>query len=793
MNRITCAALVAATSLVLPVSSALADRIFDFGSPTYVSADTNPTRSNSGAVSTDGFQSRFMFFDINNPVNTAAGYTGPAYYGGYSVIGSQPNNGGAVISLNRALQVRDRAAPTNDGISFTSSDSTSGYVVGNNYSHAAAVLFKQPSFTSGFNSGNVTLTGLGYGANPDGALTGTQTNSNNGRSGKFRWLVIDSGQVYVSTNAGSGSITSQTFGVTGSNFSAITWAPYQPIDGLFDAPTTGYAAKTFYNVQGVGVLFTANGVFGSTDGVGALAAWEFRDMHADGIATSTITYTGTSGGSWTSGGGWGGTPYFPTGTDKTVVLGSSITSKASISLDSDITLGTLRFNNASQSYNVAGLGNLSFAVSSGTPLIDVVAGSHFIGAPTTLGATNINFASASSLKFYNQLTLTAGTTVALSGSGTLTIAAPVAVSGSGAATIKINTGTTLNFDLANSLGNVNVKVDPATLNIGAAQTFGALSLDLGGNTLNVGQTSGGLQTNATLTASSLAVTGGTGNTINTVGTANKLTVTGALSVSSGSAVTKTGSGNVTAGSLALDGSYSNSAGSTTFGNVTGTGSLSVPSGSATAGRVLGANVAIGSTGSLTLSNGSGVSVLSSLLVASGGTFNVGNNPVVVHNGDAATLNSLVNSFETSGTGLGYSGLASNMTLAVFSNAAAAGINYFNSFGNDVTLASTDVLLVPTYKADLNLDGKVDGKDFKLVMEGAVFGLSGWLNGDINHDGAVNAADLSIFSPIYATAASLPTLSGMPSLDTISGTATVPEPTKLGLFVPFFGMLSRRRR
>jgi hypothetical protein len=151
-----------------------------------------------------------------------------------------------------------------------------------------------------------------------------------------------------------------------------------------------------------------------------------------------------------------------------------------------------------------------------------------------------------------------------------------------------------------------------------------------------------------------------------------------------------------------------------------------------------------------------------------------------------------------GKGLGSSVAAAdaNKTLAVFTNTANDGVTpYFDSYaGHDLTtapvpLTASTVFAVVTYQGDVNLDGKVDGKDYKTALESAIFGRTGWLNGDVNYDGVVNNLDLALINSKVPL--NLPALTGMPTENT-AGIAAIPEPVGL-LPLALSGAALRRRR
>lgn len=160
-----------------------------------------------------------------------------------------------------------------------------------------------------------------------------------------------------------------------------------------------------------------------------------------------------------------------------------------------------------------------------------------------------------------------------------------------------------------------------------------------------------------------------------------------------------------------------------------------------------------------------------------------------------------------GKGLGTSaftatGPDSFLTVGYISNDAGGGNSYYlsyrglttvpydgeNSSGN-FAIDANDWIVGVTYIGDLDLDGVVDGLDYKRAAEGQAFGLTGWFNGDVNYDGVVNNLDLDLIQRSLEA--------GLPSLGfTLSPGAEVrgiPEPASMGGVMAACAMCVRRRR
>ncbi len=184
------------------------------------------------------------------------------------------------------------------------------------------------------------------------------------------------------------------------------------------------------------------------------------------------TWTANTNGNWSTAGNWSGG--VPNSVGAQAVLGSVITQPRTITVDVPITVGQLDFDNTN-SYTVAGTNTLTLNAESGDAQINVIRGSHTIGAPLALADNTVVTVTpaASNLTLAGAVTGTsAGLTKA--GPGTLTInelrttalainTGKVAVAADetpatpvvGALTIAGGTSPTATFDLANNAAVIN--------------------------------------------------------------------------------------------------------------------------------------------------------------------------------------------------------------------------------------------------------------------------------------------------------------------------------------------------
>ncbi len=135
-------------------------------------------------------------------------------------------------------------------------------------------------------------------------------------------------------------------------------------------------------------------------------------------AVSTSTWTSDSDGNWSDTSKW--SAGVPNGIDFGVSLQSAATAPRTITLDSPHTVGTISFDNANRYSIVSASNALTLDVSAGSAAINVVNGSHTIGAPVILADdTSFNVSgAANTLSLTGPLTAT-GRTLTKTGAGKL--------------------------------------------------------------------------------------------------------------------------------------------------------------------------------------------------------------------------------------------------------------------------------------------------------------------------------------------------------------------------------------
>ena len=232
------------------------------------------------------------------------------------------------------------------------------------------------------------------------------------------------------------------------------------------------------------------------------------------------------------------------------------------------------------------------------------------------------------------------------------------------------------------------------------------------------------------------------------------------------------------------------------------------------GNLVIANLAAIGTGGLTQTGGttqiqSGLTGPSAALVIphltlTGGTFDLTNNRLLIRSAtdisgtirDAVIHSQLTTSITTAPT----SGLAT--TVGYLAGSDYITLHGSSAFGGTVT--TKDIVARWTYAGDINLDGTIDIRDFRLMDAGYVGGyddvarIAAWKNGDVNHDGLVNAADFALaVANIHGTTlgdqmyAQYANEFGAPFIQSFD--AAVPEPATLLLLALGAATLLPRRR
>jgi hypothetical protein len=143
--------------------------------------------------------------------------------------------------------------------------------------------------------------------------------------------------------------------------------------------------------------------------------------------------------------------------------------------------------------------------------------------------------------------------------------------------------------------------------------------------------------------------------------------------------------------------------------------------------------------------------LQSLTVASGGTFDLTNNKVLINYGagpDPMTIlaGQIANGYT------GGLGSAGSIISSSASTAPATTVGYADAAdsGDPAGLPAGTLEIRYTYYGDANLDGTVTSSDYSRIDNGYLGQLTGWDNGDFNDDGVVNGSDYTLSDNAFNT-------------------------------------------
>jgi autotransporter-associated beta strand protein len=395
-------------------------------------------------------------------------------------------------------------------------------------------------------------------------------------------------------------------------------------------------------------------------------------------AQTSATWNVNANGVWATGSNW--TPATAPGNGGTATFGSVITAPRTVSINSGVTVGTIVFDNLNP-YTLAGSASLTLA---GSRTIDVRSGQHFIERPI-LGSGGLNKI----------------------GPGTLELRAPNSIAGNLAVqggSLRLAPGWTPAMP-----GSAGVAVASATLELAAGTDFGSRTLGLlPGSTL---RTTGGSTRFAGTTF--LA-----GNAVTLdVGAGSSLELAGDWVAASGTAVIKSGPGELRVKRLGP--------------------------GSASTQAVESLSVANGTVRLLERSEGGASGAVAALTLSSGASVDLRDNALVIDYDTSSPVASVVGWLASGALSTSSSGLA----LGYIESAERFGA--FPAAFDGVAVDATSLIVAAVRPGDTNLDGAVEFEDLLRVAQNYEQ-PGGWSQGDFDYNGTVGFSDLLSLAQNYGT-------------------------------------------
>lgn len=188
--------------------------------------------------------------------------------------------------------------------------------------------------------------------------------------------------------------------------------------------------------------------------------------------------------------------------------------------------------------------------------------------------------------------------------------------------------------------------------------------------------------------------------------------------------------------------------------------------------------------------GAGTSVVSTLSIASGATFDITGNGLILDYDTVGTLPADVRLMLQSGRLIG-SGAPAGTAIGYVDNAVGTAKTTFAG----VNVDTTSLLIQRTLPGDADLSRNVSFADLVLLAQNYnTLTNATWQRGDFNYDGAVGFADLVLLAQHYnATAPNLSGFSDSFAADWALARSLVPEPTLVAAIAAVVVPLRRVRR
>lgn len=260
------------------VSSLQSATVFSYGPATnYVSPpDTSSSFSRQATALKTSPRIYTNAFSGFNKLSPSTNYSGPAFYGGYTITSSPLSPTTLYEDVVRGSQFgAGSTAQYLHGIRLRAVNAN-GWL-GSSVSVAGVLIFKQSDFKEGFTFGSISLHGLNLMATRYGGLTNYS----------LRWVVQVGGNYYISSQAFGVPLNgTSSQSLDGAALSGMTWALYNPASVLtFDSRGAAFSSLNLTHVTAVGIYFSGS-VNGENNTQATAFDFELGEFSATGIRIS---------------------------------------------------------------------------------------------------------------------------------------------------------------------------------------------------------------------------------------------------------------------------------------------------------------------------------------------------------------------------------------------------------------------------------------------------------------------------------------------------------------------------
>jgi hypothetical protein len=222
---------------------------------------------------------------------------------------------------------------------------------------------------------------------------------------------------------------------------------------------------------------------------GATQWWEI-DFNGFTVPATPSTWIAPGSGNWNDAGNWSPVAV-PNASGHEVTFGGAIAANSTVSTAGNVTVGTIRFNHPTASYEIGGTGTVTLqSPGVNTALVSVEAGTHAISAAVNVASnTRVDTVGGAVLSVNGGLGMAAGKRITKVGGGTLSITGPMTNGANSSLAVDagtVNLATDLGAGLATPAERPDLYVSTAgggpgaVLNMAASQNLNQFTVNPSG-------------------------------------------------------------------------------------------------------------------------------------------------------------------------------------------------------------------------------------------------------------------------------------------------------------------------